>query len=177
MSNETLKPATMQAVGVGGTTGLGHHDSYCLEVKQRPGHDSDHDVHPGSNVVATLCNNGLESQRWSYNENGDERIQVGRRYLCLGIKDCKKGEVTIHQCEADHKKKTHQQWTWQDGPIGRQVKNKKCKKCIGVRYATDGGGDSLLVSAWACKYKDAKNTDWQFCNHPGKQKKGCKFVN
>ena len=53
---------------------------------------------------------------------------------------------------------------------GRQIKNVKCKKLLSVRYATDGGWDSLRVSAWQCRFKQDKNTDFQFCNG----KKQCK---
>ena len=63
MFNETLSPATIQAVGLGGTTGIGHHDSYCLEVF---GHKVDQ---PGSKIVASHLNVGATTRMVSLEKN------------------------------------------------------------------------------------------------------------
>merc|ERR1712000_353090 len=98
----------------------------------------------------------------------------------------KNPDITINTCRTKSqgaKQFKKQQWSWSDGPVGRQIKNLGCNNCVGIRFATDGGWDSLTVSAWKCSWKNDKNTDLQFCNSrksnrdPQKDKSKCEFTN
>ncbi len=160
----------------GGTTGVGKYYNYCLEVF---GHRTGK---KGQKIVAAKRNNQLDSQRWGCNQNDDMKIQIKRTNLCLEMDDCHETgtspDIKINQCRMESqglKKFQKQQWKWQNGPVGRQIKNIGCGDCLGVRYATDGGWDSLAISAWPCRFKNDKNTDFQFCNE--KKKKKCQFSN
>ena len=165
-----MAPATIQAVGIGGTTGIGNKYNYCLEVFRH------RTTTKGQKIVAAKCNNKLDSQRCAYNRNDDMKIQVGEDNLCLEMRSCDDTpELTINQCKTKSEKGfKKQQWKWQNGPVDRQIKNIGCSDCVGVKYATDGGWDSLKISAWKCSWNKDKNTDFQFCNS---KKKKCQFTN
>lgn len=192
-ADEGVSKFPIVATGIGGTTGVGRTAAtYCLEVY---GNDVNKN---GQKVVMAMCNPNKASQQFSYNANGEARIQVGSEYKCLTQKYCKKHcnkkankgkclpstnkksghpELTIEKCSPSTYKKGEQEWIWQAGEMtgSRQIKNKACAECMGIKYATTGGwGETLQVTAWKCGWKADKNTDFNYCNT--KKKLGCDKV-
>jgi len=160
------------ATGVGGTTGVGlASEYYCLEVW------GNKVTQVGQKVAFAKCNANKESQQWTFNQNGDNKLQIGPKYLCLTQKEATKtgapATLTIEKCDAKPKK-AGQAWSWQNGQQegSRQIKNTATAQCMGVKYATGAGwGETMMATAWKCSWKKDKNTDFNLCN--ARDKLGC----
>ena len=115
---------------IGGTTGLGGTGHYCLDVKGP--------LKKGSEVKADTCKGDKSpDQYWAYNLNGESRVQLVDKWLCLEQDDAGKADSSGHghqdryflaQCVP---KKKEQTWIFRDHPNkkkeGRMLKNKKIR--------------------------------------------------